>query len=334
MATPSTISSVEAAREVEKLWRLVTRPVVLIGRILSRHRMMLWFSLLLTCVAAFRSFGFDYDQTLFYYPYVADGWGLWYWLAQTGISFPVFFFIVNAPLALLILLIAFPEKRKGYSRSLIVQVATLSYMTLWFLFGQARYGTAIGLLVCAIGCESWPVIIVLCVLAVLIHKATAGAVVLLLLWRRLKNEKYGLLLAAALCAVFTYIVMHVADALLQLSGYSNYLNWELLPSPNTPYKYLYFAVLIVIFLLFTKRAGGKILAKELLVLTLLFFPFSFYLAFAGRSYQLYAVVVLSLLSHNSVSRMLRYLVLSVYFFDLYLLVFRSGCFAVSGCMGP
>lgn len=318
------------------LVRALTRPILDLRRVFYSVRFvaLVLFSLLLTCVATFRSFGFDLKETVADYPNVADGWGLWFWLAQQRWNFLVFFFIVNFILALTISVLTFPATKAGYSRYLIVQVVVFLYACLWFLFGQARYGSAIGLIVCAIGCESIPIALVLCGLAVLIHKAVAGGIGVVLLWLTLRRSKYGLTIAALICAGVTYLVTSIAGRLLQVAGYSNYLNWEQLPSANTPYKYLYFGLFLAGWLLLTTDRDASGIAKEMLILTLLFFPFSLYLVFAGRAYQLYAIVVLTFLAHKSVPFAVRYPILGMYLVDLYLLVFRSGCFAATGCIGP
>jgi hypothetical protein len=302
----------------------------------ARFGAVLLFSVLLTYVATFRSFGFDMQETIAQYPNVAEGWGLWSWLADR-MDFTAFFFIVNLILALTIGLLTFPNLRQGHSICRVVQATVLLYMSLWFLFGQARYGTAIGLVVCAMGCESVPIAIALFALAVFIHKAIAGGIILLLAWLALKRTKHGLWIALALSSAVTYTITRVATELLQLSGYGNYLNWEDLPTSNTPYKYLCFGVVLAGWMWLAKDKKDveeRNVAKEMLILAVLFFPFSLYLAFAGRSYQLFAVVVLTILTHKSVPFLVRYSMAGLCFFDLYLLLFRSGCFAAAGCAGP
>jgi hypothetical protein len=327
--------TIDEVRYAEELWGVLTRPMLDLRRLFYSVRFLalVLFSLLLTCVATFRSFGFDLKETIADYPNVAEGWGLWFWVAQQRWNFLIFFFIVNFILALTISVLTFPGAKAGYSKYPVVQLITFLYMCLWFLFGQARYGSAIGLIVCAIGCESIPIALVLCGLAVLIHKAVAGGVAIVVLWLILRRSKYGLAIAALICAGVAYVMTQFAGDLLQLAGYSNYLNWEQLPSANTPYKYLYFGLFLAGWLLLAKDREGQSVAKEMLILALLFFPFSLYLVFAGRSYQLFAVVVLTFLAHRSVPFVVRYPILGLYLVDLYLLVFRSGCFAATGCMG-
>jgi hypothetical protein len=318
------------------LMRVLTRPILDLRRLFHSIRpvAVALFSLLLTCVATFRSFGFDLKETIADYPNVAGGWGVWFWLAQQRWDFLTFFFIVNSILTFIISNLAFPAAKEGYSEYRLVQVVTLLYMCLWFLFGQARYGSGVGLIAYAIGFESVPIAIVLFALAFFTHKAVAGGIGIVLLWLILRRSKYGPLIAALICAVVTYAITQTAGALLQFAGYSNYLNWKGLPPANTPYKYLYFAALLVGWLLLAKGRDEICTAKEILILTVLFFPFSLYLVFAGRSYQLYAVILLTLLARTSVPFVVRYLMLIVYVFDIYSLLFRSGCFGATGCIGP
>src|SRR5258708_22526752 len=171
---------------------LVRSPRLTVGSLLdalysARFHALLLLSLLLTCIATFRTFGFDLDETIESYPDVAGGWGLWSWLADQGLGFSSFFFTVNFILALTISVLAFPAAKEGHSKYRVVQIAILLYMTCWFLFGQTRYGSAVGLVVCSIGCESLPIALVLCALAVLTHKAMAGGILLFFLLLALRH---------------------------------------------------------------------------------------------------------------------------------------------------
>jgi len=72
-----------------------------------------------------------------------------------------------------------------------------------------------------------------------------------------------------------------------------------------------------------KRVEEKATAKEMLVLTLLFFPSSLYIISAGRGYEFYAVVVLALLSKKIVPSFVRYPILLLYLVDIVHLAFFS-----------
>lgn len=306
------------------LARLFTRPLVNLRPYLYPVRFLsiIVFSTVLSFIATFRSFGFDMDGTLSDYPYVAESWGIWYFLAR-HLEFVVFFFVANFILASAMSVLTFPRPREGYSKYPTLQITTVLYMSLWFLFGQARYGSAVGLVVCAINAEGIPLAVALFALAFFIHKAIAGGIAVVLLWKLLRRKKHGVLIALSICAIASFLINQAANYLLVLSGYLNYLNWETLPAANTPYKYLGFGLLLTVWLWAAKDGRGKNAAKEMLILTLLFFPSSLYLVSAGRGYELYAVIMLTLLAQNAVPVAMRYMVMPAYLIDLYILLFHS-----------
>jgi ABC-type sulfate transport system permease subunit len=107
--------------------------------------------------------------------------------------------------------------------------------------------------------------------------------------------------------------------LLLVAGYSNYGNWDTLPSTNTAVKYYY-----ILFLLLAWKIKDHTASNRILVLTLLFLPFAYFNVFAGRSYMLYAVALLGMLHDFGVPRLLRSLLLVVYVADVIVLLFISG----------
>jgi len=278
----------------------------------------------LAYVATFRTFGFDAEDTFINYPKdVASGWGVWAWLAQ-HFEYSVFFFAVNFVLAILILSLTFPRKRDGYSWYWPVQVAGFFFMVLWFLFGQARYGSAINLVVCALSAGSILWAVMLFALSFLTHKAAAGGIALVLAWLVLRRKSYGIWVAASICLAASLVITRLAVYLLVISNYANYLGWadEYAPAA-TPYKYVCIGLLLLGWYCVAKRVEEKATAKEMLVLTLLFFPSSLYIISAGRGYEFYAVVVLALLSKKIVPSFVRYPILLLYLVDIVHLAFFS-----------
>jgi hypothetical protein len=283
----------------------------------GRVALLAVFTLSLAAVATFRNFGFDMDTAKQLYPYVADGWGLWYWLAQTGIGSILFFFIVNLALSALILLLAFPSGQRALPLS--VSLVALLYLDCWFLFGQARYGMAVALISIAAAAGGVPTLIIFGLLAFFIHKVTVGGLLLVALWYALKKMRHGLAIAAVLCAVLTYIVEVAFSNVLLVLGYGNYLVWTALPSANTPYKFYYIVAILLLWKCLDRNAPNSVL-----ILTLLFLPFSYFNVFAGRAFEFYAIMLLPCLGDSSMPRYVRYPILTLFLADVSWLFFTSG----------
>jgi hypothetical protein len=268
-------------------------------------------------LATYRTFGFDLEGGVRdLYPYVADGWGLWYWLAQAHLDFNTFFCIINLVFAAQIFVVSFPAQERRHS--VAVSIMLLLYMALWFLFGQARYGMALAVLTPAIS-GAFPVFILCSGIAILLHKAAAGPVALLLLWRLLNRKKYGLIAAVVICCIFSYVVSSLAEQVMVLAGYAVYLNWGNLPSANTPLKF-YWAIAVLLLW----RFRDKQTSQPLLILTLISLPFSYFIVFAGRTFEMYSVLVLYCLARTPAPRSVKFLFLVPYFADLGNLLFNSG----------
>jgi len=282
-----------------------------------RPMLLVLFTLGFGLLATYRTFGFDLDGGVRdAYPYVADGWGLWYWLAQAHLGFDVFFCIVNLVFALQIYVGAFPTREQRHS--ITISLVFLLYMELWFLFGQARYGMALAALTPAIT-GGFPVFVLCSSIAILLHKAAVGPVIILIVWRLLNRRKYGLIAAVAACCLFSYLVHGLAERLMVLAGYAMYLNWENLPSANTPYKFYWAVAVLLLWWIKDKQA-----ARPLLILTLLSLPFSYFIVFAGRTFEMYSVFALYCLVRISAPRSVKLLFLVPYFADLGSLLFKSG----------
>jgi hypothetical protein len=144
-------------------------------------------------------------------------------------------------------------------------------------------------------------------------------VIILIIWKVLNKRKYGLIAAVAICCVFSYLVQGLAERLMTLAGYAMYLNWEKLPSANTPFKF-YWAVAVLLLWYFKDKQA----ARPLLILTLLSLPFSYFIVFAGRTFEMYSVLVLYCLARVSAPRPVKFLFLVPYFVDLGTLLFHSG----------
>jgi hypothetical protein len=286
---------------------------------LNRSALLLAAALAAGSLAAFRTFGFDMIGTRDDYPDVADGWGIWYWIARLDLGFDLFFLIVNVALAALLFRFIWPHRHKVTSGFLTAAVG--SYMVLWYLFGQARYGTALALIAPAAVTGSLPIFLACGILATLIHKGVSGGVLLLAAWRLLQSRKHGLAIAAVMSVLLSLGVHYVATKLLVLIGYANYLNWSDLPSANTPYKYYY---MLAVLLAWKYFAQGK--ANSLIILALVFLPFSFFNVFAGRSYQMFSAVLLFALFQTRMPAWVRALLLIPFLADLVLLVFYSGLY--------
>jgi hypothetical protein len=306
-------------------WLDPTRPFLptpqyLFDRFLNRSWTIfpfLAFSLILGLIATFRTFGFDQVEDI--YPDVADGWGFWYWLAHIGLSYRAFFFIVNSVLSAQILVVAIPPPHKRFR--LFASIVAILYMDLWYLFGQARWGMALALITVSIVSNSVPVFLISALIAFFIHKGVAGGIVLLLCWRVLRKWKWGLPTAIVLCIGMSVAVNSIASKLLVLAGYANYLNWDQLPNANTPIKF-YFMLTV----LFCWKFKEKSRANDLIILTLLFLPFSYFNVFAGRAYVLYSVTLLAYLVRSNIPRYVAIPILLPYLADIGMLLFRSGYF--------
>lgn len=275
------------------------------------------FSLLFAAVATFRTFGFDLDTAKEFYPYVADGWGIWYWLAQTGLGPTSFFFIVNFAFSVSIFELAFPPTER--SGSFVVSMATVVYLDFWFLFGQTRYGMAATLIAIALLSGGLPSLILIGTLSCLIHRAAIGGLLLVAVWIALQRTRHGLAIAALLCSALIFVMKVTFSRILLLIGYGNYLVWSSLPATNTPIKFYFIIAVLLVWKCFDKDASNKIL-----ILTLLFLPFSYVNVFAGRAYEFYAILLLPCLGDSSVKKYVRYPIVALFIADVSLLLFNSG----------
>lgn len=279
-------------------------------------------SLPLAAVGTFRDFGFDLsgvDGVRTLYPSVADGWGAWYWFAQLGLDFNVYFFVLSLLLACGILMLAFPCQGRHYSKS--VSITITIYLVSWFLFAHTRFGTAVVLVAMAIGANSVVLLLLAGIVAFLFHRAIAGAMVLIALWLMLRHRKHGLIIAVAISAGLAAVLNLQAGNILLLTAYDNYTAWDNLPATNTALKYYYDILLLGVW----KLCGIKT-PNSLLILALLFLPTSYYNVFAGRAHEVYAAVFLAAMLSSSMPRVLRYLLLAEYMADVSSLLFSSGAF--------
>ena len=279
--------------------------------------------LLLALIATFRHFGFDLEPPEGlrgrYPEEIADGWGLWYWAAKFQLNFNLYLFLINICLSIQILLLAFPKKPR--TQVWAASIIMAGYCILWFLFGQSRYGMAIILIIMGIASNSPLWLLLLGIIAVLIHKATAGGLLLVFGWLLLRQKKYGFVIALLFSGVLTYLVLQQAQNILILANYENYSNWEKLPPSITPLKYYY---CIGCFLIGWIRKETE--ARSLLILALLFLPTSYFLVFAGRAFDIFALILLFYLISGRVSKPLTYLLLIPFVVDLIHLVFASGLY--------
>jgi hypothetical protein len=280
-----------------------------------------WCSVLLALGGTFRNFGYDLNgmgETRALYPYVAEGWGFWYWLAQLRLNFNLYFFILTLLLSAGILLLAFPGRGPA---SRPVSLTILLYLAFWFLFAQTRYGMAVVLVALAIGANSFLLLILAGICALLVHRAIAGAVVLLALWLVLRKARHGLIIAAAISALLALVLYQQADTILVLTAFDNYAGLNNQPNANTPLKYYFDIAVLCAWKYFDKNA-----ANSLLILALLFLPTAYYNVFAGRAHEVYAVVFLAGLLTVSMPRALKYILLGEYIADVAMLAFTSGAF--------
>jgi hypothetical protein len=310
-----------------------------LGKVRFTHRDLIrinrpiLFALFYICIGligAFRAFGGDKEGpggAHELYPFVANGWGVWYWLAQLHFTFHVFFFIVTIALAVQMMPLAFPRRRQPGSWP--VSFVLMLYVTLWFLFLQLRYGTALVMLAPVAVFGGIPLLFVTGSIAFLVHRAVAGGVLLLILWMLLRKHKYGLPIAAAFALTGFYAVHLFAEKLVVLAGYANYLDWEQYSNPQTPLKYYFIFAVLILWGLWSRRAPQRSQSdiKSLLILTLLFWPFSYTILFAGRSFQMYSVVLLFTLLHLEVPRSVQLLLLIPYIVELATLCFTSGFYS-------
>ena len=298
-------------------------PIVVTWDDLKRFLRVVGFSLLamvLAVIATVRTFGFDYRDggARDLYPYVADGWGIWYWFAQLQLNVDRFFVVVHLCFALQIIALAFPRKTK---LPVSISLVLFAYMTFWFLFGQARYGMAAACLAVGAASGSLPLIFLLGLVATLFHKAAAGGVLLLWLWHVLQKRRHGLLIALIASGVLSLGVVIASQKFLAAIGYGNYLNWSALPGANTPMKFYYLLAVLALWKLYDRKAPNK-----LLILTLLFLPFSYFIVFAGRAFELVGVLLLTYLVRFHAPRFVRYAVALLFLADVYVLVFQSGMY--------
>jgi hypothetical protein len=277
-------------------------------------------AVLMAVVATFRHFGFDLVSLRGIYPDdVADGWGLWFWLAQLRLNFVFYFLLLNLCLSIQILLLAFPKGAKKLDWSASIVLA--AYCMLWFLFGQARYGMAIGLITAVAATNSLLLLFFGGLIAILIHKATAAGFVLLLGWLLLRRKKYGVLIALGISGLLAFILLHGGDNLLVIAGYAGYISLDNLPAAATPLKY-YFCLAILVAAWMRKEPEARIL----LILALLFLPTSYFNAFAARAYNLFALILLITLQSGRMSKPFTCLLLTPLVVDLIHLVVFGGAY--------
>lgn len=282
----------------------------------SRPIILLVFSLTFGLVATDRTFGFDSLRDL--YPHlIADGWGVWYWLAVCGLGYHLYSLIVNVAFAAMIFTVSVPSWRE--CKSSLISVLSIGYFAFWFLFGQARYGMALALIAPAAVLGGDAAFLTLGILAFFVHKGVAGGFFLLWVWRILRHRKSGIVLGIAVATILYFILHFIFGGLLELAGYANYAGWANLPSANTPLKFFY---LIAVLLLWFCRERSS--PRTSFILTLIFFPLAYFNVFAGRGFQLYSIVLFSILLRVRSPLLIRILILIPYVADLLNLLFTSG----------
>jgi hypothetical protein len=291
--------------------RFLLHKWISLGRLMSFS----FLTVLMAVVATYRHFGFDLESTRYNYPQtIADGWGLWYWLAQLRFDFNSYFLLINLCLSIQILLLAFPKRPKQpvWSASVILT----AYCILWFLFGQARYGMAIALITAAAACDSLLLLFFAGVIGVIIHKAIAGGLLLILGWVLLRGKRYGIIIALGISGLLTFIILQGGNNLLVIAGYAGYIGLDSSHVAATPLKY-YFCLVVLFVGCIRKEPEARIL----LILALLFLPTSYSNALAARAFSLFALVLLISLRSGKMSKPLTYLLLIPFVADLIRLVF-------------
>lgn len=275
----------------------------------------------LATVATFRSWGFDYVDGGIkdLYPFVANGWGLWYWLAKLKLDFYSFSFLLNMVLSSQIVSLSLPYRLK--LRLIPLPLIFFTYMVFWFLFGQARYGMAVGLIAAGAIVGSYPAVILLGLIATLIHKAAGGVMLLILLWIFLKERRHGLITALASSAVLSFVVVEGFKKILLMTGYGDYLNWGSLPGAETPLKFYYLIGVLALWKILDRK-----MSDQYLILTFLFLPFSYVVVFAGRAFEMYVVILLALLCREEAPWYVRYSIALLLLVDVSMLLFTSGFF--------
>lgn len=277
-------------------------------------------TVLMAVVATFRHFGFDLVSLRGLYPDdVADGWGLWYWLAQLRLTFVFYFLLLNLCLSIQILMLAFPKRPKKLDWPASIVLA--AYCILWFLFGQARYGMAIGLITAVAATNSLLLLFLGGVIAAFIHKATAGGFLLILGWLLLRNKKYGILMALGISGLLAFILLRGGNNLLVIAGYAGYISLDNLPAAATPLKYYFCLAILVVGWLRNEPE-----ARFLLILALLFLPTSYFNAFAARAFNIFALILLITLRSGRMSKPFTYLLLVPFVVDLIHLVVFGGAY--------
>jgi len=279
-------------------------------------------SLSLALVGTFRNFGYDLngaDGVRGIYPDVADGWGAWHWLAQLGLNFDLYFFVLSLLLSVGIMTLAFRAGRGDGSFPVSLTLAI--YLIFWFLFAQTRYGTAVVFVCLAVAANSIWLFAISVAVGFFFHRAIAGGALLVAAWLILRNRKWGLILAAVLSCMLAYIIFSQADKILLLTAYSNYKGLELNAPANTPLKYYFDIAILVLWKCFNRKAP-----HDLLVLAVLFLPTSYYIVFAGRAHEFYSTIFLSCLLTSPAPRLVKYAILAEYLFDVGMLAFGSGAF--------
>jgi hypothetical protein len=284
------------------------RPIVLVLCALS-----------LAAVGTFRSFGYDLDIVWVSYPYVADGWGAWYWLAGLGLDFNLYFFLLSCLLSTGILLLAFPAHAGKHSQ--IISATIVIYFSLWFLFAHTRYGMAVVMISLALAENSTMLLVAAAIIAFFFHKAIAGGMILVVLWLLLRNCKHGLIIAIFLSCSFGLILSRQFGTLLSLSNYQGYADWGLNAPARTPLKYYYDIGILALWKCFNRKAPDN-----LLILAVLFLPTAYYNVLAGRAHEFYAAILLSSLLTGMPPKGVRYAIAAEYLIDAGALAFLSGAF--------
>ena len=291
---------------------------------LGRGTSFVFGSLALAAAATFRNFGYDLNgvgEVKASYPYVADGWGIWYWLAQVDLNFDLYFFVLTLLLSAGILLLAISGGKLNRPRHLSVAITITIYFSFWFLFAHSRYGTAVVMIALAVTVNNFWLLAAAISTGYFFHKAVAGGAFLIGIWLMLRNRKYGLIAGAVIACGIAAFLFHFSDWILLFTEYDSYQSWNSNAAANTPLKY-YFDIAV---LLAWKGCNRKA-PNGALLLALLFLPTAYYNVFAGRAHEFYAAFLLSFLLTNPVPRPVRYAIVAEYLIDVGNLAFFSGVF--------
>jgi hypothetical protein len=271
----------------------------------------------------FTKFTFDRDHSDLKLDEIhANGSVIWQFIAIIARLFDNPFFVFYAINSLFFGSLLFFVAKKNPFQSISISLAFSIYAVLWWGLGQLRYGTAILMfLTAAIYSNSKLKVLTITLASSLLHTILLSSVFIYLISAiRSKSIQVYIILVIIASGIYFFVnddlFISLIVNLLNIIGYNNYVGW-IANEPTTTWA----KVFAVGGALSITLGTNKRMLWILITITIIFLVFSLNPLFAGRAYTLYIGAIVPILLHqaNKIKFTTKILLISMYFFEIYIL---------------